>query len=723
MGAQTFTEADSSPFGQNESSARAHGHNVQFYEKDGALLDELGRFFGAAILAGDSALVIATKSHLDELKGRLSKRGLDLVLIAQQRRFVCLDASETLSEIMVDGWPNPARFTHVMGSILSELSSAAQGQVPRVAAFGEMVAVLWADGNADAAIQLEHLWNDLARTHTFDLLCAYPMHCFSRMSDVFQLQQVCSAHAQLIPAESFTVLMNEEDRLRSVIFMQQKAEALETEVLERKKAQQALQNREAELRDFLENAVIGMHWVAADGTVLWANRAEMDLLGYTREEYIGHHISEFHADKAAIEDILQRLGQYEVLHGYEASLRCKDGSIRYVRIDSNVFVQDGVFIHTRCFTLDITDKRKAEEGCLRLAAIVESSEDGIASKDLNGIVTSWNAGAERIFGYKAHEMVGRSIMLIIPEEFHGDEEHILSKVRAGERIEHFETVRMTKAGKHIHVSLTVSPVKDERGKVIGVAKIVRDITRQKEIDAALRTTERLASVGRLAATVAHEINNPLEAVVNFIYLAKQNPDVPETVRHYLTCADKELGRVAHIAQQTLGFYRDTSSPVWLTLWDVIEDVLAIYDRKFTYKRLELKKKVPPDLKIHTLQGELKQVLSNLIGNAIDASTDNSKIYIRACAAKHHMSARPGIRITVADEGSGISSESKEKLFTPFFTTKKEVGTGLGLWITKDLIEKRGGKIRFRSRTNPKSGTVVNIFLPLESTDTSADSKI
>ena len=358
-----------------------------------------------------------------------------------------------------------------------------------------------------------------------------------------------------------------------------------------------------------------------------------------------------------------------------------------------------------------TDQNQIDDAALRLAAIVESSDDAIVSKDLNGIVTSWNKSAERIFGFAAEEIIGKSILLIIPPELQGDEPGILATIRAGKRIEHFETVRIRKNGERIDISLTVSPVKDQHGNIIGAAKIARDITQQKRLEAALRTTERLASVGRLAATVAHEINNPLEAITNFIYLAKQQPGLSEKLQRYLSNADQELRRVAHIAQQTLGFYRDNSKAVELPVAELIQDVLTIYERKIAYKQLQVERDVEPGLTINTVGGELKQVLSNLVANAIDACPEGGRIRIRGRARSKPGSGLSGIQITVADTGAGISKHDQRQLFVPFFTTKKDVGTGLGLWITKDLVEKKGGNIRFRSRDQQPSGTVMSVFLP------------
>lgn len=353
----------------------------------------------------------------------------------------------------------------------------------------------------------------------------------------------------------------------------------------------------------------------------------------------------------------------------------------------------------------------------KLAAIVESSDDAIVSKDLNGIVKSWNRSAERLFGYKAEEIIGRSILLIIPPELQSDEDMILSKIRAGEKIDHFETVRVTKSGERLNVSLSISPVRDEQGRIIGAAKIARDITQNKKIEQALRTTEKLAAAGRLAATVAHEINNPLEAVTNLVYLARRDLPNTDKVARYLQMAGRELDRVAHIARQTLGFYRDTSSPSTVRVTQTIDDLLLLYEKRFETRKITVDKQYKDDVEITALAGEIRQAFSNLISNAIDAMPLGGSLVIRVARSRRWD--RPGgegVRITVLDTGSGIAQQHKGRLFQPFFTTKEDVGTGLGLWITRGIVERHSGTIHVKSRTGThEHGTAFSIFLPFQAT--------
>ena len=692
-------------------------HSAHFYSNDDLLVAEIAQRLAATLTLGGSALAIATPAHLQALESQLTVRGFDIPRLTSQGRWLALDAAGTLAAFMMEGWPDAQRFTATVSELVNRLEQAATLTLPEefpVAAFGEMVAVLWEEGKTGAAIRLEELWNELARTHRFHLSCGWPLRFFSRDMDGVVIQRICSEHTHIVPGQGYES-MSDDERRRSAVLWQLKAQALEEEVRQSRKTQQTLYAREAELRDFLENAVIGMHWLAPDGTVLWANRTELSLLGYEHDEYVGHPFADFVADAGPADEILRSLIGGATVRGCELRICCGDGSIRWIRLDANPWFHNGHFLHTRCFVLDITGMKRADAAQMKLAAIVESSDDAIVSKDLNGIVTSWNAAAERILGWKAGEIIGKPITTVIPPHLHGDEVEILRKIQAGERIEHYETVRQTKGGELLDVSLTISPVRDLSGTIVGAAKILRDVTQQKRLEAALRTTERLASVGRLAATVAHEINNPLEAVANLIYLACLNPELPASARGCLVTADEELQRVSHIARQTLGFYRDTSSPVRIRVSDAIEEVLAIYERRYRYKDMTVLRRVSPALTVRSLMGEFKQILSNLFANAIDASLQGGTIRISAWEACHPFSKVPGIRLAVADEGVGVPAANLRRIFTPFFTTKKDVGTGLGLWIAKDLLEKKGGSIRCRSRVSGlsrrRSGTVMMVFLP------------
>lgn len=366
--------------------------------------------------------------------------------------------------------------------------------------------------------------------------------------------------------------------------------------------------------------------------------------------------------------------------------------------------------------MDITERRINDEAALRLAAIVQSSDDAIVSKDLNGIVMSWNEGAQKMFGYTPEEIIGKPITTIIPVELHGDEDLILSKIRRGERIDHFETVRVAKSGERIHVSLTVSPVKDATGKVIGAAKIARDVTQRIKTEEALRTSEKLASVGRLAATVAHEINNPLAAVVNLVYLIKNSPELPASLAQYVKIIEEELARISSLTRQTLGFYREDRGASPTHVGEIARKIARIFAPKIRNKSINLRVQLRSDPEINAVAGEIRQLISNLLGNSVDAVRPGGCITLRIAAATLRANGRslPAVRLTVADSGPGIPAQIRARMFEPFFTTKQDVGTGLGLWICRSIIEKHSGIIRVRTCTLPgKTWTVFSIVIPQE----------
>jgi signal transduction histidine kinase len=223
---------------------RFNTHSVQFYEEDSSLLDSLTKLIGAALIAGDTAVVVATAAHRDALAKRLKGRGLDLEVTAKLGRYFALDAAETLSTIMVNGVPDTTLFNAFTGDFLSSLQSAVKGPSPRLVLFGEMVALLCLEGNFDAALKLERLWNDLARTHSFHLHCAYPMKGFDREGHRQAFLNICAEHSHVVPTENYTALSTEDERLRNISSLQQRAQTAEAEAAGRLRAEEALRSSE-----------------------------------------------------------------------------------------------------------------------------------------------------------------------------------------------------------------------------------------------------------------------------------------------------------------------------------------------------------------------------------------------------------------------------------------------------------------------------------------------
>jgi PAS domain S-box-containing protein len=449
------------------------------------------------------------------------------------------------------------------------------------------------------------------------------------------------------------------------------------------------------------------------GRILSWNRGATRVFGYEPDEIIGQSIlqlipPDFHQAET---ELLRKLRTAEAIEPYEANWLRKDGQKIAVLVTVYpVTDKTGQVTGASKLVCDLTERKQADENRFRLAAIVDSADDAIISKNLNSIIKSWNEGARRMFGYTADEIVGKSILLLIPDELQYEEDEILRKLRAGERVDHYETRRRKKSGEIFDVSVTISPVKDENGRVIGASKIARDISDRKRIERMLLQSEKLAATGRMAATVAHEINNPLESVMNLVFLARQHSTPSGKVHEYLLTAEEELERVSHIARQTLGYYKDTGSPTGVYLHDVIENVLTVYNSRLTATGIAVDLQFNDLQKLVASKGEMLQVFSNVIANAIDAMHQGGslKISTRQLIGL----SEDGIQTVVRDNGTGIKQEHLERIFEPFFTTKGDLGTGIGLWVAKQLVEKRGGQISVASNTEQgNSGTSITIFIP------------
>ncbi|HEY6045072.1 MAG TPA: PAS domain S-box protein, partial [Pyrinomonadaceae bacterium] len=406
------------------------------------------------------------------------------------------------------------------------------------------------------------------------------------------------------------------------------------DITDRKQIEEALRRNSLELSEFFENASEAIHWVGADGTILRANKAELQMLGYPTEEYVGRNIAEFHLDPEVIADILKRLEQGETLENHPAKLLHRDGSIREVLINSSPYTEDGKFVHSRCFTRDVTEQLQIEKTLRHFAAIVETTDDAVVSKDLNGVITSWNRAAERLFGYQAEEVIGKPVSILIPPERIDEEPGILARLRRGERIDHYETVRIKKDGRRFHVSLTVSPIKTADGKIIGASKIARDISDQKrsqEEIAALLASERAArqeaeianrSKDEFLAVLSHEMRTPLTAMLGWLTILKGHRLDEETTKHAIETVERNAKAQAQLIEDLVDISRIVGGKLNLEvrpidIMPVIDAAVDVVRPAAEAKQIQLKvltlTAVPP---VSADPARLQQVIWNLLSNAV-----------------------------------------------------------------------------------------------------------
>lgn len=491
------------------------------------------------------------------------------------------------------------------------------------------------------------------------------------------------------------------------------------DITERKQAEEAVRRSESNLRDFIENATIGLHWVGPDGIIQWANQAELDLLGYKHDEYIGRHISEFHADQAVIDDILVRLIRGETLHEHEARLRHKDGSIRHVLISSNVLFENGKFIHTRCFTRDITERKLAEEA-LREAAerfrfMAESMPQKIFTAKPNGEVDYLNQQWMEYTGLAFEQIKDWGWKQFIhPDDVAENVRVWQHSIDTGEYFQFEHRFRRVDGSYRWHLSRAV-PMRDASGNITMWIGSNTDIQAIRDQEERLRKVEKMAAAGQLAASMAHEINNPLSSVTNSLYLLGKHPNLDESARFFVTTAATELARVSRIVKQSLSYYRVGTTPRDLDLGEIVNESLKIFSEKIQKAGIELKPKIHSGTLLVGYPDELRQVIDNLLLNALEAMPLGGGLSISVHDSfdwKHDRKQRDGVRLTIADTGCGIPKEHRWRIFEPFFTTKTEKGTGLGLWILQGIIAKHDGVMSLRSSdVEDKSGTIISIFLP------------
>ena len=497
----------------------------------------------------------------------------------------------------------------------------------------------------------------------------------------------------------------------------------------------------SDLLEALPDAVVA---VDRDGTILQVNSQAQELFGYDRDELIGQKVEVLvperyrsehhqHRDNFAQAPKTRRMGANLDLYG-----RRRNGSEFPVEISlSPVSTENGTFVLSA--VRDISERKRIDEELrrahealyrrtveqlgdyrARLALIIDSSDDAIIGKNLDGTITSWNKGAERIYGYAPEEVIGKHISLLAPSDRPDEIPEILQQIARGERVEHHESERMTKDGRRLYVSISVSPLLDANGDIIGASAIARDISTQKRAEWQLHQAQKMEAIGRLAGGVAHDFNNILGIINACAEFLRDRIDSAAGPSQYIENIRKATERGSSLTRQLLTFSRSSSvQPRVLDLNERLKDVSKLL-RPLMGDDVEIMiVSKSPTAVVEADPGQLDQIVVNLAVNARDAMPRGGKFILETRAekfdeafAEQHQNMTPGkyVLLAVSDTGTGMDEATAARVFEPFFTTKEAgKGTGLGLATVYGIVKQSAGHILVYSE--PGHGTTFKIYLP------------
>ncbi len=464
-----------------------------------------------------------------------------------------------------------------------------------------------------------------------------------------------------------------------------------------------------------------------EGTILTWNTGAERIYGYSAAEAIGQPMALVLPEDRTEEEpeILRRIRRGEQVAHFETVRRRKTGELIDVSLTiSPIRDKGGRIIGVSHVARNITERRQLEQRLEQLAAIVESAEDAIISKTLDGMILTWNSGAERVYGYNAAEAVGKPMTMLLPEGRPNEENEILQRIRRGERVEHFETVRKTKNGALIDVSLTISPIRDKSGRIIGASHVARNVTGRKQLEEQLRHTQKLESLGVLAGGVAHDFNNLLTGILGNASLALESVSTHHPARGMLRDVVNASERASHLTRQLLAYAgkgRFIIEP--LDLSDLVREISSLIQTsipKNVQLRLELRDDLPL---IEADASQIQQVVMNLVINGAEAMgpNENGTVLVATSAQivdEHYLLSTfggstelaPGtyIRLDVHDTGCGMDEATLNRIFDPFFSTKF-IGRGLGLAAVQGIVRGHKGTMKVYSRAG--KGTTFTVLFP------------
>ncbi|WP_263384695.1 PAS domain-containing sensor histidine kinase [Granulicella arctica] len=529
--------------------------------------------------------------------------------------------------------------------------------------------------------------------------------------------------------------------LRAALRARQRQYEIRDTLYERDHALADLQEQRETLQAVLDHLPVGVILAKPDGEIIFGNRS---LERITRHPVIDTPDMEshgkwaaFHADGSRVKAL-----EFPLPRAMEAGhpippedylYERGDGTLAWISLAAAPILNEEGIVTGGVVALSDIDRQKRADADLRRSderfrRLIEKAIVGVIIGNLEGSISYANPAILKLLGYTEQEVHAGLLRwdLITPPEFAEADRHAVEQLKATGAADSYQKQYRAKDGRLVPVLVgaIVIPSPTSAAGFDEVAVFLTDLSSQKQAETALIQSEKLAVVGRLAASISHEINNPLESVTNLLYIARQEETPLPDIHRFLDMADEELRRVSQIVAQTLRFHRQSTRPRAITPEALLSPALGLYQGRLANSHITLHLQHRLASPVTCYEGDIRQVLNNLIGNAIDSMRTGGRLIVRTSNSRCWRTYEPGVRITIADTGHGMSSQTRQRIFEAFYTTKGMNGTGLGLWISFGIVEKHHGRLQvFSSTREGRSGTVFSLFLPTQSATPDSESTI